>query len=170
MQPPPQAPRLLNFNRAVLAQALELLDCCAAHPEVRYADFVGPHLRHVVEHYDAFVTQLEARTIDYDARPRDPDVEQDPQVARARIGAVTAALDALSRTGLKNPLAIHLLGGLEGDEHFVTFSSAERELMFLASHAIHHYAQIKLHLAALGIGLNPDFGKAPATVHHEHSR
>jgi len=163
-----QFARLLDFSQRILGQGLSLIDVARVHPEIGFANVIGPHLRHVIEHYEAFVQQAGGRTIDYDARLRDRDVEREPEVARARLQALHAAIAQLDEAQLANPVAIHLLGGMAGDEHFVTFSTVERELMFLASHAIHHYAQLKLHLHGHGIELDPDFGKAPSTIHHEH--
>ncbi|TJY55912.1 hypothetical protein E4T66_20195 [Sinimarinibacterium sp. CAU 1509] len=160
--------RLLDFSQRILEQGISLIDLARTHADIAFDSFIGPHLRHVIEHYETFVQQAGGRTIDYDARLRDRDVERDPALARARLQALSAAIAQLEESQLSNPVAIHLLGGMAGDEHFVTFSTVERELMFLASHAIHHYAQLKLHLHAHGIELDPDFGKAPSTIHHEH--
>lgn len=64
------------------------------------------------------------------------------------------------------PVVVQLRGGLDGEDNFISFSSLARELLFLASHAVHHYAVIKMHCAAQGISLGEDFGKAPSTVRH----
>jgi uncharacterized damage-inducible protein DinB len=160
--------RLLDFSQRILEQGISLIERAQTHAGIEFGAVIGPHLRHVIEHYEAFVQQAGGRTIDYDARLRDRDVERDPDLARARLQALDTAIAQLDEAQLSNPVAIHLLGGMAGDEHFVTFSTVERELMFLASHAIHHYAQLKLHLHGYGIELDPDFGKAPSTIHHEH--
>ena len=44
-------------------------------------------------------------------------------------------------------------------------SSTVRELRFLASHTVHHFALISLILGRRGIEVDPAFGLAPATAH-----
>lgn len=43
-------------------------------------------------------------------------------------------------------------------------SSLGRELQFLSSHTLHHYALIKLLLDDTGLDLGPEFGVAPSTL------
>lgn len=162
----PDVQKLLDYNSAVLDQALKVLDAHAAAPASDYAAHSGPHLRHVIEHYEAFTQHVASHSVDYDTRARDRAPEQDIAVARARIQALQQQLMTLDATTLTEPIAVHLRGGLGGEDNFVSFSSLARELLFLASHAVHHYAVIQLHCKAQGICLGDDFGKAPATVRH----
>lgn len=162
----PDLARLVDFNCEVLGQALQVL---AAHDAVAGSDYgshTGPHLRHVIEHYEAFTQQVAGRAVDYDSRARDRAPERDPAVARQRIVSLQQQLRALDLANLTEPLAVHLRGGLAGDENFVSVSSPARELLFVASHAVHHFALIQRHCETQGISLGADFGKAPATVRH----
>ncbi len=45
-------------------------------------------------------------------------------------------------------------------------SSLRRELHFLLSHTVHHYALIAMILARHGVEVEPDFGVAPSTLRH----
>lgn len=162
--------RLLAFNCAVLDQALQLIDAYLARPALDFAAQTGPHLRHVIEHYSAFTEQVAGRSVDYDARARDVSMERDPARARAQIERLQQQLRTRVTQPVADPIAVHLRGGLAGEENFVSFSTVERELLFLSSHATHHYALIRLHCLSLGIDTGADFGKAPSTVHHEHQR
>ena len=47
-----------------------------------------------------------------------------------------------------------------------TSSTLGRELLFLLSHTIHHYALIDLLLREEGFEVPPDFGMAPSTLKH----
>jgi hypothetical protein len=162
--------RVIDYNLAILQQAGDLLEWCGAAPErARYADTLGPHLRHVLEHYEEFFEGVERRVLDYDGRRRDRSVETDPGVALARFRAVA---ESLRRVGAQNEewsdeIAVMLRGGLDGAEQFVTRSSLARELLFLVSHAVHHYALLKPLLIERGYAVGADFGKAPATIQHE---
>ncbi|MES2883229.1 MAG: hypothetical protein V4709_00370 [Pseudomonadota bacterium] len=162
----PDLLKLLDFNIAVLDQALTVIDAHAEAPGTDYSAHSGPHLRHVIEHYEAFIPHVGSHSVDYDTRARDRAPERDPLVATARIKAIQHQLAVLDTSAITEPIAVHLRGGLAGEDNFVSFSSLARELLFLASHAVHHYALIQLHCKAEGICLGADFGKAPATVQH----
>lgn len=162
----PDLQKLLDYNIAVLNQGIRVLDAHERAPASDFAAHSGPHLRHVVEHYEAFTNHVASFSVDYDTRARDRALEQNPALARARIKAIQQQLAALDISTLTAPIAVHLRGGLGGEDNFVSFSSLARELLFLASHAVHHYALIQLHCKAQGISLGDDFGKAPATVRH----
>ncbi|NIP97468.1 MAG: hypothetical protein GWO24_30170, partial [Akkermansiaceae bacterium] len=41
-----------------------------------------------------------------------------------------------------------------------------RELQFLVSHTVHHFAMIGGICRALGVALEDDFGVAPSTIRH----
>lgn len=159
---------LLNFNQAVLEQGLQVIIICGANPQIDFSKFAGPHLRHIIEHYEAFTQHIASRSVDYDSRQRDKMVETQPEIAAERLRQLQRQLGDLRDNSVPDSIAVHLRGGLAGEENFVTFSTVPRELMFLASHAIHHYAQIKLYLAEQQVSMSADFGKAPSTVHAEH--
>lgn len=166
MKTRPDTDQLIGYNIDVLDQALRVIAAQAAVPGSDYASHIGPHLRHVIEHYEALVQQLPQRSVDYDSRARDRAPERDPAVARARIEGLQQHLRTLDMAPINEPLAILLRGGLGGEENFVIFSTLARELLFVASHATHHYALVQMHCKAQGIDLGDDFGKAPATVRH----
>jgi len=165
----PDLAKLIDYNVDVLGQALQVLAAHAAAPGSDYTSHTGPHLRHVIEHYEAFTQHVASHSVDYDSRARDRAPERDMEVARTRIVSLQQQLKALDLADLTEPLAVHMRGGLGGEENFVSFSSVARELLFVASHAVHHYALIQLHCKAQGISLGDDFGKAPATVRHARS-
>jgi hypothetical protein len=157
---------VVTFNLQVLGQALTVLDGHAAAPQLDFARISGPHLRHVIEHYEALLLAPPGEPIRYDERSRDRQVEQNPALARARIEALCQRLTTRAMP-LDTPLTTVLRCGLLGDSLLATPSSLGRELMFLACHAIHHYAVIHGEAIAVGLPLPAHFGKAPATVHHE---
>ena len=165
--PAPDTQRLLDFSIDVLTQALALV-ASHEHPGAPdYAAPVGAHLRHVIEHYEALLFPAEAGSVDYDRRPRDRELERVPAVARARLEALQARLRPWAETPLDAPLQVRGLGGLAGDFEFAAASSAGRELVFVASHAIHHFALLRAHCVQHGISINAQFGRAPATVAHD---
>jgi hypothetical protein len=154
----------LAFNEAVLRQGRDLVAAC--DPSAFRAQ-IGPHLRHVIEHYEELLTGLATRVIDYDARAREQALEHDPGQAIARIDSIVARLAVIG--DVPETIAVSQQGGLDGDERFIVMSSPLRELLFVAGHAIHHYAMLKPALESAGVPLPSDFGKAPGTVRYERT-
>jgi hypothetical protein len=161
--------RLLDFNRQLLEQALSLV---AAHEQPGAPPFaapVGAHLRHVIEHYEALLIPHQPGTADYDNRRRDREVERSPRAARTRLQALQQCLRLWHDASLDLPLSVRGLGGLAGEFGFEVPSTFGRELAFVASHTVHHFALLKAHCLQHGIATGGDFGKAPATVAHERA-
>ena len=132
-----------------------------------YAMPVGAHLRHVIEHCEALVFPVEPGVVDYDQRPRDRELERQPAVARARLTALQAHLLAWTDAQLAAPRQVRGLGGLAGDFDFAVLSTVGRELVFVTSHAIHHYALLQAHCRQHGMHTGAQFGRASATAAHE---
>jgi hypothetical protein len=186
MKPEPifgTADQLCAYTGAVLGQMAGI-----ATPYVRqtpdaeaYPTHVGPHLRHAIEHYETLarvIGQLQAgenadTVTDYDARERELRLDTDPQVALARIAQLTALLGqpgAISANTLARKVQVLTRGGLQGEHNFNTPSTVGRELMFLNSHATHHFAIVQGYLRAQGQTLGAGLGKAPATVAYEQQQ
>jgi hypothetical protein len=161
------ARRLLAFGHDVLAQGAQLADLYREGARPGFEQVVGPHLRHVIEHFEALAMPGQAGVVDYDSRPRDRELEKQPDLASARISALQRWLSDGLAPFLERPLRVRGLGGLGGEFSFEVVSTVARELVFLSSHAVHHYALVKQHCLAEGIELGVDFGKAPATLAHE---
>lgn len=176
-------PGLLENNVALLGQALTLLErlpdeLYSARPACYERGGVGSHLRHVLDHYDAWLQQAEAAPteslrIDYDARLRDPATEVDPRVGRARLRATIARLRGLEPRLARDPswplrelpVAMDLNG--RGAETSVCRSTLGRELQYLVAHTVHHYALIAVALRSMGEAVPADFGVAPSTLRHD---
>ena len=162
---------LTQHNVQVLEQALALV---AAHQRIgspAYAGPVGAHLRHIVEHYEALLAPPLQGVVDYDSRPRDALLERCPNTAAARIAQLIERLRELARTGADTdaPVAVRVHIGSAGQWPVEVPSTLARELVFVASHAVHHYAVLVAFCREHGIAIDADFGKAPATVAHQRA-
>jgi uncharacterized damage-inducible protein DinB len=164
---------LAQRNAEYLGQALEL---CASLPPEAYAareprserGGVGAHVRHVLDHYDAFLDGLERGFVDYDARERDPATEADVAVARERLRATIARLlAAAARTESARELLIAADDHGDGARAKPSASSVGRELQYLAAHTVHHFALMAVALRAAGHEPGRDFGVASSTLRHE---
>ena len=161
------AARLLHFNRQLLDQALALLSAHEAPNAPPFGEQTGPHLRHLIEHYEALVFRGDSDGIDYDRRSRDRAVENDPALARARIVALQQRLSGWSDATLDESLRLSGQAGTVGEFEFAVASSVGRELVFLASHAVHHFAVLHVYCLQHGLLVDADLGRAPATVAHD---
>jgi hypothetical protein len=107
--------------------------------------------------------------VDYDARGRDPELERRPELALQRIDATVAALERLAPSAAPRELEVSVDCG-EAVRGRASRSSLARELQFLVSHTVHHYAVIALLLRARGIEPGRDFGVAPSTLKYEQDK
>jgi len=160
----------LDGNRRLLEQGIDLLeqldDTLYSSPRGSWAP-VGAQYRHVLEHYICFLQGLPERRIDYDARARDPRLEG------SRADALEATRDLLAALGRLDPgadlsLQVQMDSG-SGDTGDWRASSVGRELQFLCSHTVHHFALIKLLLEGAGVELAPEFGTAPSTLAYQRA-
>jgi hypothetical protein len=157
-------------NILSLRQGVELirrLDVAtyAGPPEDRSG--VGSQFRHCVDFYDCFLRGLAEGRVDYNHRDRDRRVAKDPLFAIARIEQVIEALSGLEPDDLDAELSIRLERASPiATEREWCRSTVLRELQFLFSHTIHHYALIANLLSRQGLEVDPTldgFGVAPST-------
>ena len=172
------AAQLRGYTAAVLAQMVSVITPYTTANQPDYAAHVGAHIRHIIEHYDTLVKALTINRstdhsicmLDYDARERNLEVEANPLEAMLRVALIDAALGSQSGLGEAAMLQIvhvYTRGGLNGEHNFCTPSSVAREMMFLNSHATHHFAILQGYARERGQTLGAGVGKAPATVAHE---
>jgi hypothetical protein len=131
---------------------------------------VGPHFRHVLEHYSGFLAGLPGRQIDYDARARERRIETDRAAACERIRELIGGLTPLSAHDLEEPLSVRTDSGFNDRPEPWGQSTVRRELQFLQSHTTHHFALIGLLLGQQGIDPGRDFGVAPSTLRHRREQ
>ena len=150
-------------NVAAIDQGLELLEdlrSAGADPAAR----VGPHFRHCIDFYDCFLQGRRRGRIDYDARERSPSLESSLAAAAAALRRIRVELLAVEPSALERTVAVRADAVAPGAPW--TTSTIARELLFLQSHTIHHYALIALLLRADGFEVPPGFGVAPSTLEH----
>lgn len=126
---------------------------------------IGAHFRHAMEHYLCFIEQLPDGVISYDQRCRDQQLEEDISYARQVLQDICSKLG-----GFYGKQAD--IGQLEINDQPLTGSivtTVERELLFLLSHTVHHYAIIGAMARGLGKAPQSDFGVAIATQTYQAS-
>ena len=156
-------------NLRLLRQALGLirqLDDTIFRTEQSGNSSVGAHLRHVIDCYRCFLRGLDGGKIDYDGRQRDPRLEHERSVAETALDQLVAGFETLPRD-LDRPLEVKVDSAAWGPGalHWQA-STLGRELQFLVSHTVHHFALIALLLRQQGHEPGAGFGVAPSTLEH----
>ena len=159
---------IIQQNQALIRQAIDVVaaietslygKCC----EEIFDSSIGQHLRHCIEHYDElFMGIADKRAIRYHDRPRNLEVEVNPSEAANRLRFI---FNQLERVDNQNVFLEVSDGGVADPAQ----SSLFRELEFLISHTIHHFALIKVIANRFQIEVPGDFGVAFSTLKHRDS-
>lgn len=167
---------MADDNIAYLQQAIGLLErlddgLYTRTSPATYRSGIGGHVRHCVDHYTNFLAGRPAGRIDYDARARDPRIEQDRRVAVACLRAIITGLEELRAAGADDSVQVKMDCGDDSDPaSWWSQSTVGRELQFLVSHTVHHYALIGFILKSQGFDTGPEFGLAPSTIRFNRSQ
>ena len=154
----------LNQGRDLLQRVDDRIYVTAPENRPRAAG-IGPHLRHCLDFYLCFLRDLESGRIDYDRRDRDSPVEIDRSSALETIGRIGRRIQLIETDDIERPIEVlHDRAPLEEDASCWHPSTVGRELRFLISHTVHHYALIALILRMQGVEPGDEFGVAPATL------
>lgn len=137
------------------------------HP---YTACLGKHLRHITDHYQLLFEGLDSGCVDYDQRKRAELEENERSAMILRLRQICHQLETEgSRTEQDRSLLVSLAVD-EGFEAPSVPSSLSRELVFLQSHSVHHYAIMAAIVKLQGIDIDPEFGIAPSTLKYEHQQ
>lgn len=138
----------------------------ARAPHRLQASSFGAHYRHHIEHVQLLLSGWADGVVDYDSRPRDACVEQHRDVALSRTDELIEKLDALTDEDLDRAIEIaHRTSVERGPISAPT--TLRRELLFMVSHAVHHYALMKIIAESFGHAPDQDFGVMPSTLAHQ---
>lgn len=122
---------------------------------------IGAHYRHLLEHYRCLFTQMAKGVFCYDTRERDEQLESDREYALQSIADILDQLETIDLTLFAQQYHIvdHQLAA-------PLATTLQRELLFLQSHTVHHFAIIAAMARGLGLQPMPDFGVAIATIEY----
>jgi len=127
---------------------------------------VGSHFRHCIDFYRSFLAGLASGRIDYDRRERDVLVERDRAFAATRLRVLISELQQLPPDGGEVGVLVSLEAesGESPELPGWRLSTVAREIQFLLSHTVHHYALVALVLRLQGFEPGEEFGVAPSTL------
>jgi hypothetical protein len=124
---------------------------------------IASHFRHCLDVYDCFLRGIVSGLINYDAREREVSGECDRLATKRRITRIIYSLRELDGAEVDAPCHVILEGKLK-HESLPSISSLGREVQFLLSHTVHHYALVAVILRAQGKVIAPEFGVAPSSL------
>jgi len=165
-------PALVDDNIACLRQGIELLDALedGAFTQGQAACFgstIGQHMRHNIDHCYSLLRGIDGGEVDYDARARNPELESQTAVATRALAEIIGELETIGEDDLDQPLRVTMDSGAALPQP--AGSTLRRELQFLLSHTVHHFALISVIRCLQGAATPPGFGVAPSTIKHQEA-
>ena len=151
----------LEQAKYFINQVTQAQYCALVSPH--FASSAGTHIRHIVDHYLALKNHQQG-VVDYNTRHRFCAIENSKDKALAAIEELQAWLEHLPRSVLEQQVQVVSEISLVETVNCEVQSTIARELMFVSSHAVHHYAMLKLIANLQGVKLDDHFGLAPATL------
>ncbi len=163
---------LMNHsNIAVLKQLTDLLyqlsDTEYAQPlPIISQNTIGKHVRHILEFYTCLFDGIEHKSVDYDARKRNLELENYTNKAIETSNYISEKLINLNDKAKLEPL--ELFATLPHTRAKLT-TTVERELLYVLEHTIHHFAIIKIAVKNEfpHVQIANEFGVAYATLQHQ---
>lgn len=168
---------LVQENMDFLQQGIDLMEKISdemyRHNDYSfYGSGMGKHIRHILDHYSSFLEGMEAG-INYDRRERDTRIEEDRGYAIRKTWKIIAGLKELllQPEKVRGSIPVNSNEGehREGENPW-SQSTLKRELQFLLSHTVHHYALVALILRIQGFETPKEFGVAPSTLKYQQSQ
>ena len=129
-----------------------------------FGSSIGQHLRHCFDHYLSFIWGASSGKIDYDHRQRESEIECLTEGALACLEAIRNDLQSLKNQDLTGNQRIRVKMDCGDGENAWQESTFGRELQFLVSHTVHHFAIISGIAGRKGLILDESFGVAPSTL------
>ncbi len=160
---------MINSQLEVLTQAKDYLSTVSTYHynEVIKPNFIsstGAHIRHIIDHYHAVMSGIIDEHINYDKRDRHSNIETIPAIALSKIVKISQWLKELTPEQLTKKITLSTEVSISNYQIATVNTTIGRELVFAASHAVHHYAMIA-QIALLQQQVLPQhFGIAPATA------
>jgi len=126
----------------------------------------GEHMRHILDHFIALMNGYKSGLVDYDLRNRNSQIESDQKLALQQLQSIKQWLNTLNENELKAPVEMKTEVSLAEKSAATIPSSLARELVFVTSHAVHHFSIISIAMQMQDLSIDKGFGIAPATASH----
>ncbi|MDC0087938.1 hypothetical protein OAI07_00185 [Akkermansiaceae bacterium] len=130
---------------------------------------LGQHMRHTLDHVEALCTGLPKGVVNYDLRIRATNMETSTSTANSRCQFLKAELTKIGQDYTSDSKVNALSSCSNDSESHPQSSSFGRELQFVISHTVHHFAILAAICHSLDIATSADFGIAPSTLKHQET-
>jgi uncharacterized damage-inducible protein DinB len=161
---------IVEENAHAIGQLVEMLETLPGNLYrrsfgQRKQHVIGKHVRHIIDHYSALLsaTTSPGALLDYENRNRDLSLETDRRAGANRLSEILRTLRSRFSGNHANELAMLHTSDEQGQ---VVTTSVDRELVFLASHTIHHMAIIGMLAEQAGVEVGAEFGVHPSTLRY----
>lgn len=124
---------------------------------------IGSHVRHITDFYECLLAGLRSGVVNYNQRTRDQAVERHRATGLLRFRRLIEHLATLNSGLGSMPLLVQWEDDFGAQDVSWSNSSLSRELEFLRSHTVHHYAIIAIMGKMMGIDPGREFGVASST-------
>lgn len=173
---------LIQGNIDAVDQALGLLRSITTEQYLQVCrpfvhSSIGAHCRHILDNYQALINSVGSQSaVDYNFKRRGHAVETDQNACVEAFSAVRGWLrsDELERmitsdrSGNPDPvLTIRTEVTLESEHSVDVSSTLARELVFVSSHAVHHFAVMGICVRLQNGRTEDGLGLASATATHQ---
>ncbi|SHE37506.1 hypothetical protein SAMN02745753_00163 [Marinomonas polaris DSM 16579] len=150
------------FSQA--SRCLQILDDEGYQASIKpfVSSSIGEHFRHWLDVFNAIYRA--GIVIDYNHRRRGHAVETSRSIALTEIDELTNWLTSLSVKELKKNVNVLTEVSVSHTQACLMSSTLEREIIFAALHANHHFAMVKVAANLMNKPIDDDFGIAPATA------
>jgi hypothetical protein len=136
--------------------------------EVFNGSSIGGHARHIIEFYDCLIQSAETGIVNYDARQRDMQIEQNRDYAISIIKKIITKLknvhDCTKNIVLEVKFGGNTVRGIP--------TSFQREEVYLIEHSIHHFALIRIGIQTnfKTVEIDKNFGVAFSTLEFRNEK
>lgn len=135
-----------------------------------FASSAGAHMRHILDHYSALKDGLACGLVNYNKRNRHSDAESCPNIALQMWQEIELWLKDVSQLDADLVIDIVCETSINETKNNQTKSTLARELVFVSSHAIHHFSLLAVINSLLGNIDESDFGIAPSTASYRRQQ
>ncbi|PKH07678.1 hypothetical protein [Moritella sp. Urea-trap-13] len=167
IDPVEQFKTVIKGNIEGLDQGIALLSgmtneqyCMRAQPYIMSC--IGEHLRHVLDLY--YAVKADVDVIDYDVRRRGALVESCRLTGLAELACIKAWLLTLQPQMMNTKIVMSTEVSVVNTLVAQVETTLIRELIFVSTHAIHHYALMDISAKLCDFNTPKNMGIAPATL------
>lgn len=125
---------------------------------------IGQHMRHILDSFHCVMSCLNSNYVDYNLRRRHHLVETKKEIAINEWTDIAEKLQQISHNIMQNQVDVINEASSIDRRIAKNISTLGREFIFVSSHAIHHFALIRVSLCVQNIDPMVCFGMAPATI------